>query len=62
MHIPKDLLEEAVRVSGVGTQTMAVILGLEELIRRKRLEALLKYKGKGLVKLSKKDLKKMRLR
>ena len=62
MHIPKDLLDEAVRVSGVGTQTMAVVLGLEELVRRKRLEALLKLKGKGVVGLSRDDLRKMRSR
>lgn len=62
MNIPRDLLEEAVQVSGASTQTMAVVLGLEELIRRKRLEALLKLKGSGKVGLSQKELGQMRSR
>lgn len=62
MNIPKDLLEEAVRVSGATTQTMAVVLGLEELIRKKRLEALLKLQSTGAVGLTQKDLKRMRRR
>ncbi len=60
MNIPKDLLEEAVRASGAKTQTMAVVMGLEELIHKKRLEALLKLRGSGAVKLSFKDLRRMR--
>lgn len=62
MIIPRDLLEEAVRASGATTKTMAVVMGLEELIRKKRLEALLRLKGSGVVKLTKKDLKRMRSR
>lgn len=62
MNIPKDLLKTAVRASGATTQTMAVILGLEELIRKKRLEALLNMAGSGKVKLSQAELKKMRAR
>lgn len=62
MNIPKDLLREAMRASGVTTQTMAVVMGLEELIRRKRLESLIKFKGKGVVRLSKQDMRKMRAR
>lgn len=60
MHIPESLLKEAVKVSGAPTQTQAVVMGLEELIRKKRLEALLKLKGSGALKLSRKDLEKMR--
>ncbi|OGQ05438.1 MAG: hypothetical protein A2W61_05760 [Deltaproteobacteria bacterium RIFCSPLOWO2_01_44_7] len=62
MNIPKSLLEEAVRVSGATTQTMAVVLGLKELIHKKNLEHLLSLKSSGAVKLSKKDLKRMRNR
>ena len=62
MNIPKELLQEAVKASGATTQTMAVVMGLEELLRRKRLEALLKLKGSGAVKLTRQDLRKMRAR
>ncbi|MBI2082889.1 MAG: hypothetical protein HYT76_04905 [Deltaproteobacteria bacterium] len=60
MNIPKGLLEEAVKASGASTQTMAVVMGLEELIRRKRLEGLMKLKGTGAIGLTQKDLRKMR--
>lgn len=60
MNIPKKLLKEAVKVSGAPTQTRAVVLGLEELIRKRRLEALLKLKASGALQLTQKDLKKMR--
>ena len=60
MILPKELLDEAVKLSGAGTQTTAVILGLEELIRRKRLETLLTHKGKGYLGLTQRDLKRMR--
>ena len=62
MHIPKELLDEAVQMSGVKTQTMAVILGLEELIRKKKLEALMRLKGSDVLGLSAKDLRRMRRR
>ena len=62
MNIPKELLDEAVQVSGATTKTMAVVLGLEELIHRKRLEALLKLQGSGRLKLSKRQLHFMRRR
>jgi hypothetical protein len=62
MNIPKDLLEEALRASGAKTQTMAVVMGLEELIRRKKIEALLKLKGAGTVRLSPRELRVMRSR
>lgn len=60
MNIPQNLLKEAVKISGAPTQTRAVVMGLEELIRKKRLEALLKLKGSGVLRLTQKDLKKMR--
>ena len=62
MNIPKDLLHEAVQVSGAASQTMAVVMGLEELIRKKQIEGLLKLKGTGVVKLSRRELQKMRAR
>ncbi|MBI4412477.1 MAG: type II toxin-antitoxin system VapB family antitoxin [Deltaproteobacteria bacterium] len=56
MNIPEDLLKEAVRASGATTRTMAVVMGLEELIRKKRLEKLLQLKGLGALRLSQKKL------
>jgi hypothetical protein len=60
MNLPKELLLEAQEVSGAPTQTMAVILGLEELIRKKRLEKLASLKGSGAIKLSKGEQKALR--
>ncbi len=60
MNLPEKLLKEAVRLSGAPTQTQAVVMGLEALIRKKRLEGLLKLKGSNALKLTQKDLKKMR--
>jgi hypothetical protein len=52
MNIPKELLLEAVEASGAPTQTMAVILGLKELIRKKRLEELAALKGTNAITFS----------
>ncbi len=49
MNIPKELLEEACEAAGVKTQTMAVILGLQELVRQKKIRKLMSLGGKGLV-------------
>ena len=62
LNIPVELLAEARKLSGSTTETMAVVLGLEELIKRKKLEALLLLGGKGLVTLSKKEQSKLRSR
>lgn len=62
MNIPRDLLEEAVQVSGAPTQTMAVVMGLQELIRKKKIEKLLKLKGSDALGLSPQDLRNMRKR
>lgn len=62
MNIPKDLLREAIELSGAPSQTTAVIMGLEELIQKKRLEKLASLHQSGAIKLEKKQLKKMRSR
>ena len=62
LNIPKELLDEAVKVSGATTQTMAVVLGLKELVRQKKIENLLELKGKNKVRLTKTDLKNLRNR
>lgn len=62
MNIPKDLLREAVELSGASSQTTAVIMGLEELIRKKRLEKLASLQRSGILNLEQRQLKKMRSR
>ena len=62
MNIPRALLDEAVKVSGAKTQTTAVVMGLEELIRKKKVAQLLKLQATGAVKLTQRDLGKMRAR
>lgn len=62
MYIPENLLKEAMRVSHAPTKTTAVVLGLEELIRKNKRESLLALMGSGVVKLSHSQLKQMRAR
>jgi hypothetical protein len=62
MNIPNDLLQEAVKLSGAASRTMAVILGLQELIKKKRLEKLASLHGSDAIQLSDKEYKKMRSR
>lgn len=62
MNIPKELLSEAVRVSEAPTQTMAVVMGLQELIRKKKMDRLIRMKGSDALGLLPKDLKGMRRR
>ena len=63
MNIPKELLAEARKAAGVKTQTMAVILGLEELIRKKRIERLIALGGSGITtKMTQRALRGMRRR
>ena len=46
LDLPDDLLEEARRVSHSRTKREAVVAGLEELIRRARMEELRQLAGK----------------
>ena len=62
MNIPRELLEEAVRVSGASSQTTAVVMGLQELIRKKRMERLLSLRGTDAVVLSDAELERQRRR
>jgi hypothetical protein len=62
MNIPRDLLEEARQPSGAETQTMAVVKGLQELIRKKRLGQLLALRGTDVVQLTDAELRKLRRR
>lgn len=62
MNIPKDLLKEALQASGAATQTMAVVMGLQELIRKKQIRRLLALQGSGAVQLTQGQLRRMRRR
>lgn len=62
MNIPRELLEEAVRLSGANSQTTAVVMGLQELIRKKRMERLLALRGTDAVVLSAAERKRQRRR
>jgi hypothetical protein len=53
MNLPKELLEEAVKLTDSPTQTTAVIIALQDLVRKKKLEKLLKLKGKDKVAFTK---------
>jgi len=58
--IDDKLLQEAMRVSGAKTKRQAITTGLEELIRRKNLEALRQELGTFDFALSVDDLEKLR--
>lgn len=62
MNLPTELLNKAVKVTGVRTKTKAVILGLEELIKKRQIKAFFKLKGKNAIKLSARQLEELRLR
>lgn len=62
MNIPKDLLQEATLLSGAASPTMAVVLGLQELIKKKRLEKLATKQGSGAIRLRLKEIKQLRSR
>ena len=46
IDIPADLLKDAMHVAHARTKTMAIILGLKELINRNKLDQLRSMKGK----------------
>jgi hypothetical protein len=62
INIPKDLVREAMRLSDAASQTQAVIMGLEELIRKKRREKLAGLRGSGRVALTRAQLDRARAR
>ena len=45
LNIPRELLEEAVQLSGVRTKTEAVTLALKKLIRQQKIERLIEQAG-----------------
>ena len=58
--IDDKLLDEAMRVSGAKTKKQVITTGLQELIRRKNLEALRQELGTFDLAISLEDLEKLR--
>lgn len=48
LMLPEDLLEEVVRLSGRKTFSAAVIVALEEFVRRAKARQILKLRGSGV--------------
>ena len=46
LDLPEELLEAAMRAAHIETKTKVIIVALEELIRRKKISNIKKYKGK----------------
>lgn len=46
LDLPNDLLEEAMKVTHLGTKTKVIITALEELIRKAKISELKEFKGK----------------
>jgi len=46
LDLPEDLLNEAMEVAPAKTKTKAIILALQELIRKRNISKLKTYKGK----------------
>ena len=46
VDLPKKLVEEAKQLSGAKTKTQAIIWGLEELAKKKKIERLMGLRGK----------------
>ncbi|MEI7998826.1 MAG: type II toxin-antitoxin system VapB family antitoxin [Candidatus Omnitrophota bacterium] len=46
IDIPKDLIDEVMRFTRVKTKTSAIILGLKELLRKRKIENIRSLLGK----------------
>jgi len=46
LDLPKNLVDEALKVSHLKTKTALIITALEELVRKSRIQELKSYKGK----------------
>lgn len=55
LNLPRELLAEAQRAAGARTKTQAIILGLQELTRRKKIERLWDLRGRLDLDLDLKD-------
>ncbi len=46
LDLPEDLLHEAMEVTSTKTKTRAIILALEEMIRKAKISEIKQFKGK----------------
>ena len=46
LNIPDDLIKEVQKITGARTKTEAIVISMEEMIRRKKIRNLLALKGK----------------
>jgi len=46
LDLPKNLLDEAMKITQTDTKTGVIVLALKELIRKSKIRDLKKYKGK----------------
>ena len=46
LDLPKELLDEAMKVTQTKTKTGVIVLALEELVRKSKISELKQYKGK----------------
>ena len=46
LDLPKDLVDEAMKVTQINTKTQVIIIALEDLIRKSKISGLKEYKGK----------------
>jgi metal-responsive CopG/Arc/MetJ family transcriptional regulator len=46
LNIPDELIDEVQRISGEKTKTQAIVMVMEEYVRRKKMEDLLALRGK----------------
>ena len=46
LDLPKSLIDEAMQITQIKTKTAVIIQALEDLVRKKKISRLKKYKGK----------------
>lgn len=46
LDLPENLLQEAMKASGIDTKTGVIIAALEDLLRKSKISQLKKFKGK----------------
>ncbi|MFO1491931.1 MAG: type II toxin-antitoxin system VapB family antitoxin [Kiritimatiellia bacterium] len=46
LDLPKDLLQDAMKASGSKTKTSAIILALQDLVRKGNMQKIKAYKGR----------------
>ena len=47
LDLPEDLVKEAMRTTNIKTKTKVITVALEDLVRRSKIGALKKFKGKA---------------